>query len=51
MRKVHIYAAGAAVFGFAQHFIKKAVPGPVLLLTTVVYFVVLRLVAEKYGKP
>ena len=52
MRKIHIYILGVTLLGLLQGFLKNAVPhGAVLLLIVIAYLLMLRLVAEKFGKP
>jgi hypothetical protein len=51
MRKIHIYIVGVALLGLLQAPLKSALPhGAVFLLIVIVYLVVLRLIAEKFGK-
>lgn len=52
MRKIYIYALGMIVLGLAHGFLKSAVPhGAVLLLIVLVYCVIIRVIAERFGKP
>jgi hypothetical protein len=52
MRKVHIYALGVIPLGFFHTQLKSAFPHPAsMLLSVVMYCLILRLIAEKFGKP
>jgi hypothetical protein len=52
MRKIHIYILGVMLLGAAQDFIRSAVRRDAAsFLIVVTYLVILRLIAEKFGKP
>ncbi|MBB3121405.1 hypothetical protein [Pseudoduganella violacea] len=52
MRKIYIYILGVVLLGLVQGFIKNAAPhGAVYFLIIVAYLVILRVLAEKFGKP
>lgn len=52
MRKIYIYIIGIVLLGVSQEYVKQSVPhGAVFLLACVVYLVLLRLLAERFGKP
>jgi hypothetical protein len=52
MRKTHIYIIGIVLLGFTYEYVKRAMPhGALFLLACVVYLVLLRLLAERFGKP
>ena len=52
MRKIYIYILGITPLGFFHEQLKSAAPnGAVFLLGGLAYLVLLRLVAEKFGKP
>jgi len=52
MRKAHIYLIGVVLLGFAHEPVKQAMPhGALFLLAGIVYLVLLRLLAERFGKP
>lgn len=50
MKKIWIYMAGVAPFAFFYEWLKGLMPGPVFLVGAIVYLLILRLLAEKYGK-
>ncbi|NVE00614.1 hypothetical protein [Massilia sp. BJB1822] len=52
MRKIHIYILGVALLGLAQGFLKNALPhGAIFFAVVLAYLVILRFIAEKFGKP
>ena len=52
MRKIHIYTIGVMLFGLVYYPLKDALSsGPLLLLFAVIYAVLVRLIAERLGKP
>lgn len=52
MRKIYIYIFGVALLGLLHAPLKSAAPhGAVFLFIVIAYLVILRLVAEKFGKP
>ncbi|UMR28706.1 hypothetical protein MJ904_16380 [Massilia sp. MB5] len=52
MRKIHIYIVGIVLLGLTQKFLKNAVPhGAIFFAVVVAYLVILRFIAEKFGKP
>ena len=52
MRKIYIYILGVAVLWLVQGFIKNAAPhGAVYFLIVVANLGILRVLAEKFGKP
>jgi cytochrome bd-type quinol oxidase subunit 2 len=50
MKKIWIYMAGVALFAFFYEPLKALVSGPVFLGGAIVYFLLLRVLAEKFGK-
>ncbi|WP_445230580.1 hypothetical protein [Duganella rhizosphaerae] len=52
MRKIYIYAFGIFLLGLFKDVLKDAAPHwTIVLLIVVVYLLVIRLIAEKFGKP
>lgn len=52
MRKLHIYLIGIVVLGFASGYLKRAMPnGALFFVLCVFYLILLRLLAERFGKP
>ncbi len=52
MRKIHIYIVGIVLLGLMQGFLKQALPhGAVFFAVVLLYLVILRFIAEKFGKP
>ena len=52
MRKIYIYALGMLVLGLAHDVIKSSVPhGAIFLLIVLAYCGIVRLIAERFGKP
>ena len=53
MKKIWLYIAGVAPFApfaFFYEPLKELASGPVFLISAVVYLLILRLLAEKFGK-
>jgi len=51
MRKVHIYLLGVASLGLAYELLKAAIPSkPLFFAIAVIYLIVLRLIAERFGR-
>ena len=50
MKKIWIYMAGVVPFAFFYGPLKELASGPVFLIFAVVYLLILRLLAEKFGK-
>lgn len=50
MKKIWIYMAGVVPLAFFYEPLKTLVSGPVFLICAVVYLLLLRLLAEKFGK-
>ena len=52
MRRIYIYAFGVFLLALFKDVLKDAVPHwSTVLLIVVVYLLVIRLIAEKFGKP
>jgi len=52
MRKLHIYLIGIVVLGFASEYLKRTMMNGALFFgLCVVYLILLRLLAERFGKP
>lgn len=50
MKKFWIYMAGVAVFAFFYAWLKTVVAQPVFFIGGLAYLVLIRLLAEKFGK-
>jgi hypothetical protein len=48
--KIQIYLIGVLILGLTYHFIKDLLSGPVFLLSVLGYLVLIRFVAERYGR-
>lgn len=50
MRKFHIYFIGVIGLGLAHGWLKSIFPAPAVFGIAIVYLILLRLIAEKFGK-
>ena len=50
MRRGRIYAAGVIPLGLLYYWLEERLPRALFLVVFVVYLIVLRLLAERYGK-
>lgn len=50
MKKIWIYMVGVAPFAFLHDWLSNRMAGPVFLAIAIAYFLVVRYIAEKYGK-
>ena len=52
MRKIHIYIIGGSLLGLVYSPLKEALNnGAVFFLVAIIYLLIIRLVAENFGKP
>ncbi len=50
MKKIWIYMAGVAPFAFFYEQLKALTSGPLFLVAAIAYLLLLRVIAEKFGK-
>jgi hypothetical protein len=50
MKKLYIYLIGIVPLGFFYYDLRNTISQPVFLLCVLVYLVLLRLLAEKFGR-
>lgn len=50
MRKEYIYITGVVIFGLIYAWLKKITDNPAFFLISLLYLLLLRFVAEKFGK-
>lgn len=50
MRKIHIYALGVTVLGLSHEWLRETYSGASSFVIAVCYLLLLRFVAEKWGK-